>query len=59
VEIAVPLVLFTFLGYRADRWLGTEPWLLVLGALLGMAIAFYTLFRRVQDSGSDPGPGRR
>ena len=37
-EIAVPVMLFTFLGYKADGWLGTEPWLLVVGALLGMAL---------------------
>jgi len=54
LEIAVPVVLFTFLGYKADGWLGTEPWLLVVGALLGMAVSFYTLFKRVQGSGQKP-----
>lgn len=46
-EIAVPIALCTFLGYKADQWLGTEPWLLVVGALLGMTLSFYNLFRRV------------
>jgi len=45
-EIAVPIVLCTYLGYKADSWLGSEPWLLVVGALVGMAVAFYNLFRR-------------
>ena len=50
----MPVVLFTFLGYKADGWLGTEPWLLVVGALLGMAVSFYTLFKRVLGSGQKP-----
>ena len=54
LEIAVPVVLFTFLGYKADGWLGTEPWLLVVGALLGMAVSFYTLFRRALGWGQKP-----
>ena len=59
VEIAVPVVLFTFLGYKADGWLGTEPWLVVVGALLGMAVSFYTLVKRVLGSGQKPGPEDR
>ena len=55
VEIAVPVMLFTFLGYKADGWLGTEPWLVVVGALLGMAVSFYTLFKRVLGSGQRSG----
>jgi F0F1-type ATP synthase assembly protein I len=54
-EIAVPVMLFTFLGYKADGWLGTEPWLVVVGALLGMALAFYTLFKRALGWGKGSG----
>lgn len=25
----------TLLGYFADQWLGTEPWLVIVGILLG------------------------
>jgi F0F1-type ATP synthase assembly protein I len=46
-EIAVPVVLCSYLGYRADRWLDTGPWLLVTGALLGITLGFYGFFRRV------------
>ena len=46
-EIAVPVVLCTYFGYKADSWLGTAPWLLVVGSMLGIAVAFYNLFRRV------------
>jgi len=32
-------------GWLADRWLGTGPWLLVLGIVLGAAAGFYELIR--------------
>jgi ATP synthase protein I len=32
-------------GWLADRWLGTGPWLLVLGIVLGAAAGFYELVR--------------
>jgi len=46
-EIAAPVILCTYCGYKADSWLGTAPWLLVVGSMLGIAVAFYNLFRRV------------
>jgi ATP synthase protein I len=33
------------LGWLLDRWLGTRPWLLVTGLLLGAAAGFYELIR--------------
>jgi ATP synthase protein I len=46
-EMAVPVVLFLFAGYKLDQWLGSTPWLLVLGAFLGMIVGFYSLYKRV------------
>ena len=40
----VPMGLGIYGGYKADRYLGTEPWLLVVGSLLGMAVGFYNFF---------------
>lgn len=37
----------TLLGYLADGWLGTEPWLLVSGAMLGVTYATIDLIRTV------------
>ena len=34
-------------GYWADARLGTEPWLFLLGALLGIAVGFYHFFMTV------------
>jgi ATP synthase protein I len=32
-------------GWLLDRWLGTKPWLLVTGLVLGAAAGFYELVR--------------
>ena len=32
-------------GYYADRWLGTSPWLMLVGLLFGIAAGFVNLFR--------------
>lgn len=34
-------------GYLVDRWLGTDPWFLLAGLLLGLATGFYQLARSV------------
>jgi len=33
-------------GWLLDRWLGTRPWLLVLGMVLGAAAGFYEFVRQ-------------
>jgi ATP synthase protein I len=32
-------------GWLLDRWLGTKPWLLVTGIILGAAAGFYEFIR--------------
>ena len=46
-EVALPVLLLLFAGYKLDGWLGTRPWLLIIGAFLGMIVGFYNLVRRV------------
>jgi ATP synthase protein I len=41
------VALGTLGGYFLDRRLGTKPWLLVTGALLGVAAGFYGFIRAV------------
>lgn len=41
------ILLLGGLGYLADAWLGTGPWLLLAGLLLGIVIGFYELVRTV------------
>ena len=31
------------LGYATDRWLGTSPWFLLSGLVLGIVVGFYAL----------------
>lgn len=33
------------LGFLADRWLGTEPWLVIVGILLGSYSGFMNMWR--------------
>jgi ATP synthase protein I len=50
--VGITLVLSTVIGlvggYYADRWLGTSPWLLLIGLLFGIAAGFVSLFRAVK-----------
>ncbi len=35
----------TLLGYLADNWLGTDPWLVIVGILLGSYAGFMNMWR--------------
>ena len=39
------ILLFGGLGYLADQWRGTSPWLAVTGLLLGIVVGFYGLIK--------------
>jgi ATP synthase protein I len=39
------VVSFCGLGYLLDRWFGTQPWLLVVGIVLGSAVGLYEFVR--------------
>lgn len=47
MQLALSMAFFVVVGYFLDRWLGTSPWLLVGGAVVGMAAIFVQLFRTV------------
>jgi F0F1-type ATP synthase assembly protein I len=36
IQVAGAMLLFVLAGYLADGWLNTSPWLLILGAVLGV-----------------------
>jgi ATP synthase protein I len=56
-SIGMTLVLATVIGlaggYFLDRWLGTSPWLILIGLGLGIAAGFVNLFRSVKRAGQD------
>lgn len=55
--LAVTVLAGLGLGHWADGALGTRPWLLLLGACLGIAAALVHLFWTV--AGSSKGPDRK
>lgn len=48
MTLVVATVIGLAAGYYADRWLGTTPWLTLLGLGLGIAAGFVNLFRSVK-----------
>ena len=47
LELVAATVIGAGLGYALDRWLGTRPWLLVVGVVLGAAAGFFGIYRLV------------
>jgi ATP synthase protein I len=41
------IMLLGLIGYGIDRWLGTSPWFLVGGLLLGIVVGMYELAKTV------------
>ena len=39
------VAVMTGVGWAFDRWLGTKPWLMVLGIVLGAVVGFYQFIR--------------
>lgn len=37
-----------FIGYLVDRWLGSAPWGLLIGTLLGFGGGLYSLYTALQ-----------
>jgi F0F1-type ATP synthase assembly protein I len=40
------IILAGFLGYLADRWLHTSPWLMIVGGAVGFASSLIDIVRR-------------
>lgn len=47
LELVAATVIGAGLGYALDRWLGTGPWLMVVGVVLGAAAGFLGIYRLV------------
>lgn len=41
------IILLGGIGYALDRWLGTSPWFLIGGLMLGIVVGMYELARTV------------
>lgn len=48
MELVVATLVGAFLGYLLDRFLGTKPWLMVVGVVVGAIAGFLNVYRFVQ-----------
>ncbi len=46
--IAVPLVVLALAGRFADKWLGTSPWLLLVGVFVSIIITTWLVYRKTK-----------
>ncbi|HKV52928.1 MAG TPA: AtpZ/AtpI family protein [Gemmatimonadaceae bacterium] len=59
IQFVITILLFVYVGRWLDGKFGTSPWLLVLGAFVGAAAGFYSMYRALMaatkrsDSGDD------
>jgi ATP synthase protein I len=51
VQLAATVVIMFYLGYWADDYLETRPWLMLVGLVIGSAAGFYNFFKTVSDLG--------
>ena len=60
--VGITLVLSTIIGlaggYYLDKWLGTSPWLMLIGLGFGIAAGFVNLFRTVNRAERDVDDGK-
>lgn len=46
-QLAASVLIFLFLGQWLDERFGTEPWLLLIGVLIGAGAGFYSIYRQL------------
>jgi F0F1-type ATP synthase assembly protein I len=57
-EITAGPVVWGGIGWVADAWLGTDPWLLVIGVMTGFAAGLYLVWlRTARTAGARPAAG--
>jgi ATP synthase protein I len=54
-EFVAAILVGALIGWQADVWLGTKPWLLVLFLGLGVAAGFWNVFRLSPPKGAGDG----
>lgn len=53
IQFVITVMVFLFLGQWLDRRLGTTPWLLLLGVLLGAALGMWNMVRAARQAEKD------
>lgn len=49
VELVAATVVGAGLGYLVDQWLGTGPWLLIVGVFVGATAGILAIFRMAKN----------
>lgn len=52
-RVAVPIILFTFIGHRLDKAMGTSPLFILVGLFLSLAVAVMLVYRQIQTAYPD------
>lgn len=52
LEFVVSVIVGAVLGYGLDWWLGTLPWLTIIGLFLGAVAGFLTIYRIATRNGT-------
>lgn len=47
-ELVAATLVGAFLGYLLDKYLGTKPWLMVVGVIVGGIAGFRNVYRALQ-----------
>jgi F0F1-type ATP synthase assembly protein I len=47
MQFAGSILLFLFAGRWLDGRLGTEPWLMIVGVMIGAAAGFFSMYRQL------------
>ena len=48
-QMIAAMLLGTYLGYRLDQLVGTAPFLLIVGLLLGVGLAMYIIIKSISE----------
>lgn len=49
LQLAITILLFIYVGYKADEHFRSSPWLFILSVALGMTAGFYNLIRELKN----------
>lgn len=50
IELVVSVLIGAGAGYLLDRWLGTKPWLMIIGLIFGAVAGFRDAYRVIVKS---------
>lgn len=53
--LAVSILFFAWLGYKADKWLHTSPLCLLIGLALGLGAGFYGFWLKIKQAAKPDG----